>query len=83
MGSDIQRPIDRLLPSHPVSQRLSNEANHSAGYLPADREWRGPPVKPYLEPCPGRASSRQACRTCMLVSIVSAPNQWQTEAQSP
>ena len=43
MGSNTQRAtrnfhIDQHLSSRSVSQRLSNEANQSVAYMPADKE---------------------------------------------
>ena len=55
-----------------MSRRLSNEKNHSAGYILADRGTELTPVNPLPEPCPGRASARRAYHACMPVSLVSA-----------
>lgn len=84
MDSDVNHvSIDRLPLSRPVSQRLDREAIHSAGYIPGDRERRAPQSNLTLNPAQLELAPAVACRACMLVGIVSDPNQWPTRRSIP
>lgn len=72
MGSNVLNvSIDRLPSNRPVSQQFSNEANHSAGYIPGDRERRVPQSNLTLNPAQVElAPVEHAAPACSLVSFL-------------
>lgn len=64
----------RLPPRRSVSQRLSIWGG-LVGWLYTRQQGGGAPVKLYHEPCPRQASTRQACRCGIVVSVLFSPSQ--------